>query len=162
MENTKVKAWDKKSKKMRKVDSIAFDDNGNIKLVNLWGKDIIEDKEIIVRREKQYELLQYTGLKDKNGKEIYEGDIIQFTWDSDSCWGEAGTYKGYVRFREGVFEVVYINRPEITTYDDGTWHENSKSDDIQSLFSWSEDIEIIGDIYENSELLGGIKRDNSI
>lgn len=98
-----------------------------------------------------YEVMQYTRLKDKNGKEIYEGDIIQFEWIDDSCWGEAGTYKGYIKFSEGVFEVVYIDRERITTNDDGSWHENSKSDDIKSLFSWSEEIEVVGNVYENKD-----------
>jgi len=96
---------------------------------------------------------EFTGLKDDNKKEIYEGDILEFYWNSDSCWGKEGTYKGYVTFSEGVFEVNYIGREKITTESDGCWHENSQSDDIKSLISWSEDIKVIGNLYENPELL---------
>ena len=105
------------------------------------------------QHDEKFMIMQYTGLKDKNGKEIYEGDILQFTWYEDSCWGRAGIYKGYVGFDKGVFKVIYINREEITKYDDGSWHNNRKSDDIESLFSWSEEIEVIGNIYENKDLM---------
>ena len=53
----------------------------------------------------------------------------------------------------GLMIVVYIDREEITTNDDGSWHENNKSDDVKSFFSWSEEIEVIGNIYKNPELL---------
>ena len=103
-----------------------------------------------------FEVNQYTGLKDKNGKEVYEGDIIQFVWSEDSCWGEAGTYKGYIKFEKGAFEVVYIDREDKITYaDEDGFHEKNKSDYVGSLFSWSDEVEVIGNIYDNPELLEG-------
>ena len=69
-------------------------------------------------------LMQYTGLKDKNGKEIYEGDILKFD----------------------TFSVLAVN-----VYDAGGW--NPFIDDCQTDSSWH--YMIIGNIYENPELLGG-------
>lgn len=98
---------------------------------------------------------QYTGLKDKNGKEIYGGDILEFTWEEDSCWGNEGTYKGYVQHDDGGYEVVYINRQEYTPTKDGGMHPNSKSDELQSFIRWTNklNIEIIGNIHDNPELI---------
>lgn len=73
---------------------------------------------------KQYVLMQFTGLLDKNGKEIYEGDIVE--WQTDS---EGGNSRMVASFDfEGGQRV--ITSPYI----------NSTS-------------EVIGNIYENKELL---------
>ena len=80
-------------------------------------------------------LMQYTGLKDKNGKEIYEGDILLKSYEKDNKRINVTTYK--VFFNAGCFMVVT---------DDGRRH--LLGDEITLL-------EVIGNIYENPELTGG-------
>lgn len=77
-----------------------------------------------------YPVQQYTGLKDKNGVEIYEGDIVKAT--SDQYKNE--NFVGKVIFDEGCF-LTWINK-----------------NDIRGIWS-SEDIEAVGNIYETPELL---------
>ena len=73
---------------------------------------------------------QWTGLKDKNGVEIYEGDIVKATSDQY----ENENFVGKVIFDEGCF-LTWINKNDIR----GIWGED--------------DIEVIGNIFETPELL---------
>ena len=73
-------------------------------------------------------LMQYTGLKDKNGVEIYEGDIIQFS-------------DGYPQNHL---------KPKVVEFSKGSF-SNTGSFDSGSATTY--DPEVIGNIYENPELL---------
>lgn len=82
-------------------------------------------------------LMQYTGLHDKNGKEIYEGDIVY-------CQTKYGKAKALIEFIDGKF-VAYWNSA-ITHPQNG---HHIACYDINKKF------EVIGNIYDNLELLGG-------
>lgn len=85
-------------------------------------------------------LMQYTGLKDKNGKEIYFGDILQTSSDDP----ETDMWKpedwGYTVCQELDGEIG-------VTFSD--WHPTYEKD---CVFDWQY-VEIIGNIYENPELI---------
>jgi len=73
-------------------------------------------------------LMQYTGLKDKNGKEIYEGDITSL-------------HCGVVTFDEGSFGIEYKDR-----FDEATSCE---------LIFQNKHVEVIGNVFDNPELING-------
>ena len=92
---------------------------------------------------------QYTGLKDEKGKEIYEGDIIEFYYDIFTGNFDTKVGKGTVEFIDGAF---YIKPFKI---------ENRIIEDVENeewflLYTVNIDtLEVIGDKYDNPELLGG-------
>lgn len=118
----KFRAWDKETKTMNGMAEIYRNRNQEIELHP-------RDDEII--------LMQSTGLFDKNGKEVFEGDILEVT-DKHS-WLEVVSYSQ----EKAMFVTEEINRefkvPESPLYDlsDSTFLKT----------------EVIGNIYENPELL---------
>lgn len=96
-------------------------------------------------------LMQYTGLKDKNGREIYEGDIIHCVhWFFDGNEIEEH-FTASVGFRDGSFTLENINSRYYSGY---TGEENRKGICwIGDINYCEEDYEVIGNIYEDSELI---------
>lgn len=90
-------------------------------------------------------LMQYTGLKDKNGKEIFEGDIVKFI---NPMPIEAKEEIAEVKFvLEDSFLPYIYPFVNISSYNYETKH-------FEGFGINSKDCEVIGDIYENPELLG--------
>ena len=82
-------------------------------------------------------LMQYTGLHDKKGKEIYEGEIVY-------CQTKYGKAKAIIKFIEGKF-VAYWN--SALTHSENGHHI--------ACYEINKRFEVIGNEYDNPELLGG-------
>jgi len=113
---------------MRKIKFRAWDNKKKIMIIQ-DNTDRIDKCLTYYELNKSVELMQYTGLKDKNGKEIYEGDILQF--DAKE-WGDNKT---------NLFQVKWC-------LESGEWDTGGGTNQECKDFK-----KIIGNIYENPELL---------
>lgn len=108
--------------------------------------------------DKDYPIMQYTGLKDKNGVEIYEGDIIACPY-IDPIGGlhdeEDKDKRSFVMFVHGTFCLKYPHHHTPLV----DWCHRTKGEYIpnygnKTIISDTSPLEVIGNIYEHPELIG--------
>ncbi len=121
MREVKFRAWDAKNKRLFYLDRHGLLDSGAEQIMFVCS-DLSGDP-------KRFEWMQYTGLKDKNGKEIYEGDRWQY--------GKGG-FIGIVEFKYSQWQFTEAPDSPCTSY--------------PYFYSNAERGEVIGNIYENPEL----------
>lgn len=124
MRTIQFRAWDKVNQKMVSHSYLECHRSGFRLFDEDWAK--------------QYELMQYTGLKDKTGKEIYEGDIVRANTGG----------VGKVKFGDFMVE----GHDYYSNFCNAGWYVqfNGGDDETADLDPCDE---IIGNIYENPELL---------
>ncbi|MGX2947188.1 YopX family protein [Enterococcus alishanensis] len=124
MREIKFRAWQKSTQSIRQVLVIDYLNN----MIDLVGGEIEQYFEDV-------ELMQYTGLKDKNDTEIYEGDTVRYVDGECSYTGvvEVDCYTFYINGVGPLDSFDFL--------------------DVSNTFDGTTSLTIIGNIYENSVLL---------
>ena len=140
---------------MREIKFRAWDNEKREFLSDDYGPISVGDSKVVTDGDWQgvyytdkYTIEQYTGLKDKNGKEIYEGDIVeQFVFG-------VNTFNGKLCGRRTIWQIRW-NEEECCF----ELHYLRGSLFGDSLMNKNDEFEVIGNIHDNPELLEGEKDD---
>lgn len=137
----KFRVWDKSIKKMHMCgedghDSVLFDQDGTMQYYNLQnGEGSGEHGD--------YELMQYTGLQDRNDKEIYRGDVLELTYVvTKGLTRQHRKFTTYVDWSDSILGFCLRNM-------DGTWNSEAH------MYDFKANAEVIGNIYDHPHLLKG-------
>ncbi len=169
----KFRVWDIENKEMLKVQELDFEPTfygGRIAIRPDQYNDYFDTEDMI--------LMQYTGLHDKNGKEIYEGDILKVPvrrcgnsygnwwqdrndnhgWTGDFVYKKIEFKNGYDNLSETiggfVFKYLPITKKQIKAIAQPRGKERTEQN-VDTYNFKIEEVQVIGNIYDNPELLEG-------
>ena len=125
----KFRAWDKFDKVMRDVTLLDYNHNF-----------VGYSYPVFMKSTMHMELMQSTGLFDKNGKEIFEGDIVK-------------RYKSPFHNAKWEYQIETVLKEKASLLLGREFGKNFGTIPFDSPFARSELLEVIGNIYENQELL---------
>lgn len=171
MREIKFRAWDKKEKLM--IPSIGLTDYGTPFILNsvyqerIGGNIRKQNAACLAFDKDEVELMQFTGLSDKNGKDIYEGDVLIgiLREQKDKEGKYAYEIKDYVQWRNGGFKVLGKDMQRGYTKDNNRlyqfmWHDSGNFVNTRGWYYQIDEIEVVGNIYENPELLNPLSTSN--
>lgn len=129
MRHIKFRAWYKPYKQMCQVESLRFDGKAVLIEEPFYDRKLVEADEIVIE--------QFTGLKDKNGTEIYQGDICSFT-------SKTGKHTGVVERLDNLagFGLRMVKNNFRYTFSN-----------LDTMGVNLDTLEVVGNIHENPELV---------
>lgn len=147
----KFRVWDKKERKLLNVGLIDF------RCGNAWFEELIsDDSPYGILRECNFEIMQCTGLKDKNGKLIFENDVVKVNWLAELGTTEIDCeHIGIIKFYDCGFYVMF-NPPYKRFIAPEQYYEEMGLPLCESSYKKDESTmqyEVIGNIHQNRELL---------
>ena len=149
MREIKFRYWDTIRKEFITAGDVYLLMNGRVLAGDMDNLPLVDITENVVK-------IQYTGLKDKNGREIFEGDIIG-TWEQDEYIPERDSGGGIVGYdvKEGFSQIgiVAFNNAWFTY--ETKKHIAGRKEKIYAPLDFTNDLFIVGNVYENPELLKG-------
>lgn len=145
----KFRVWEPLNKDMHYLNFALYENQGQ---VNHWvlpqEHQCCGDRNYTIMNLNNVDIMQYTGMKDKNNKEIYEGDVVKVTINNK-------IFNAWIISEMGSFMIA---NDDITYYIEDNWNDNVK---CLSELAWEQEefedriycLEVVGNIKENLDLL---------